>query len=114
MAPRVGVKDSRVVLRERTDNSLMMKSVITMVLTHGAVLYTGWKRDKLRDKTDKLTGVQQEYHVIQRECRARSVHTVRSFGCRQILGPYFWPILTSFRFHTGVVLASYAFGMWYI
>ena len=35
------------------------------------------------------------------ECCARSAHTVRSFGCRQILGPYVWPLLTSFWFHTG-------------
>ena len=40
------------------------------------------------------------------ECRARSAHTVRSFGCRQILGPYFWPLLTSFWFHTGVFFSS--------
>ena len=35
------------------------------------------------------------------ECRACSAHAVRSFGCRRILGPYFWPFLTSFWFHTG-------------
>ena len=35
------------------------------------------------------------------ECCACSAHAVRSFGCRQILGPYFWPLFTSFWFHTG-------------
>ena len=48
------------------------------------------------------------------ECHARSAHAVRSFECRPILRPYFWPLLTSFWFHTGVFLASYAFGMWHI
>ena len=28
-------------------------------------------------------------------------HAVRSFECRPILKPYFWPLLTSFWFHTG-------------
>ena len=31
----------------------------------------------------------------------RSAHAVRSFECRQILRPYFWPLLTSFWFHQG-------------
>ena len=31
-----------------------------------------------------------------------AVHAVRSFGCRQILIPYFWPLLTSFWFHWGL------------
>ena len=31
-----------------------------------------------------------------------AVQAAQSFGCRQILGPYFWPLLTSFWFHTGV------------
>ena len=52
--------------------------------------------------------------VIPWECHARSAHAVRSFGCRPILRPYFLPLLTSFWFHTGVFLASYAFGMWHI
>ena len=30
-----------------------------------------------------------------------AMHAVRSFGCRPIFGPYFWPLLTSFWFHTG-------------
>ena len=30
-----------------------------------------------------------------------AVHAVRSFGCRPILGPYFWSLLTNFWFHTG-------------
>ena len=33
--------------------------------------------------------------------RARNAHAVRSFGCRPIFGPSFWPLLTSFWFHTG-------------
>ena len=33
-------------------------------------------------------------------------HAVRSFGYRPILGPYFWPLLTSFWFHTGVFFSS--------
>ena len=32
---------------------------------------------------------------------ACSAHTVRSFECRPILRPYFWPLLTSFWFHMG-------------
>ena len=43
-----------------------------------------------------------------------AMHAVRSFECRPILRPYFWPFLTSFWFHTRVFLASYAFGMWHI
>ena len=31
-----------------------------------------------------------------------AMHAVRSFECRPILRPYFWPLLTSFWFHTGV------------
>ena len=47
--------------------------------------------------------------------QGNAVHAVRSFQCRQILGPYFWPLWTSFWFHTGFLfLASYAFGMWRI
>ena len=49
-----------------------------------------------------------------RECHARSAHAMRSFEYRPILRPYFWPLLTSFWFHTGFFLASYAFGMWHI
>ena len=32
---------------------------------------------------------------------AHSAHEVRSFECRPILRPYFWPLFTSFWFHTG-------------
>ena len=39
-------------------------------------------------------------HAVRTQC-TRSAHAVRSFGCRPILGPYFWPLLTSFWFHTG-------------
>ena len=38
---------------------------------------------------------------MQWGCHARSAHAVRSFECRPILRPYFWPLLTSFWFHTG-------------
>ena len=48
-----------------------------------------------------------------RECHARSAHAVRSFECRQILEPYFWPLFTSFSFRTRVFLASQAFRMWH-
>ena len=30
-----------------------------------------------------------------------AMHAVRSFECRPILRPYFWPLLTSFWFHAG-------------
>ena len=37
-----------------------------------------------------------------RECRARSAAAMRTFECRQILRPYFWPLLTNFWFCIGV------------
>ena len=40
-------------------------------------------------------------HAVRTQC-TRSAHAVRSFECRPILRPYFWPLLTSFWFHTGV------------
>ena len=46
--------------------------------------------------------------------KGNAMHAVRSFECRPILRPYFWPFLTSFGFHTEVFLASYAFGIWHI
>ena len=39
-------------------------------------------------------------HALRTQC-TRSAHAVRSFECRPILRPYFWPLLTSFWFHAG-------------
>ena len=50
----------------------------------------------------------------ERHALWNAMHAVRSFECRPILRPYFWPLLTSFWFHTVFFLASYAFGMWHI
>ena len=63
-----------------------------------------------------VTGSQDnpEHLIAVGECHARSAHAVRSFGCRQILEPYFWPPFTSFWFCTRVFLASQAFRMWHI
>ena len=43
--------------------------------------------------------------VVLGECHARSAHAVRSFECRPIPRPYFWPLLISFWFHAGVVFS---------
>ena len=53
-------------------------------------------------------------HDVHGECYASSAHTVGSFEFRPILRPFFLAPLTSFWFHTGFFLASYAFGMWHI
>ena len=40
--------------------------------------------------------------ILPRECHARSAHAVRSFDFQPILRSHFWPLLTSFWFHTEV------------
>ena len=62
----------------------------------------------------RAVGIWVFVRLLLGDCHARTAHAMRSFECRLILKPYFWPLLTSFWFHTGVFLASYAFAMWHI